>query len=434
MQPSNAVEFYPPHNDGGQKVAILEEEEVAEAKESWGHILVGYVWGKNPVYVPFLQFLKRLWNPKGTFILTLQENDFFMIRFSLVEDLTKVLLGGPWSMDNRPFVIQRWNRDTKLEFERLSSIPVWIKFPNLPLHFWSPKCIGRIASLIGIPLYMDSPTALKTRTSFARVCVEVEAGCEFPNEVFVEIRKGDRVGVKVAYDWQPLACQHCNTFGHDSALCNKKDRPSSSLSQPSNLTETQSDEDFVQVLSKKKPQKDVIKAPPSLCHVGALPITMVSSAQSEEVQTKQALTPATQTGDRAKSDTNPKEKFLAEETLNPHKQSLYFTSLADPSLPTQVDSSLAEGGIQDHEGAALDQDTTTRSINLEVVLSCPEDLSPKRGQPILPKLKKKKRQKGSSVKDPSMKECQDGSLGATCPQSKTSLSKGKTPQSSGECR
>ncbi|KAK1304559.1 hypothetical protein QJS10_CPB11g00528 [Acorus calamus] len=127
-------------------------------------------------------------------------------------------------MDNRPFVIQRWTRNTKMEFERLSSIPVWIKFPNLPLHFWSKTCIGKIASLLGNPLYLDTPTALQSRTAYARVCVEVEAGSNLPDEVFVEIRNGDRVAVRVTYDWKPMACEHCNTFGHESSFCCKKPR------------------------------------------------------------------------------------------------------------------------------------------------------------------------------------------------------------------
>ncbi|KAK1296876.1 hypothetical protein QJS10_CPB15g01000 [Acorus calamus] len=73
FQPANSMDFFQPHMDGGQKVAIIEEEEAVEAEESWGHILVGYVWGKNHAYTPFVQFLHRLWNPKGVFTLSMQE-------------------------------------------------------------------------------------------------------------------------------------------------------------------------------------------------------------------------------------------------------------------------------------------------------------------------------------------------------------------------
>ncbi|KAK1305368.1 hypothetical protein QJS10_CPB11g01695 [Acorus calamus] len=222
--PNLSVNFYPPSIDGPQKVAILEEDEVAEAEAAWGRILVGYVWGKSPVFTPFLQFIKNLWKPKGEIHLSFQGNGFFMVRFDLEEDLIHVLEGGPWSMANRPFVIQRWNRNIRFELERLKSIPLWIKLPNLPLHFWSRTCLGRIASLIGTPLYLDSPTALKSRTAYARVCVEVDAGFELPDKVFVEVRNGDREAIKITYDWKPQACTHCQTFGHDDSLCCKKPR------------------------------------------------------------------------------------------------------------------------------------------------------------------------------------------------------------------
>ncbi|KAK1285924.1 hypothetical protein QJS10_CPB20g00470 [Acorus calamus] len=106
------MQFFPPKKDYSQKFAVLEEEEIKEAEAAWGFILVGYVWGKRPVYTPFLQFIKKLWKSKGEIKLTLQGNGFFMVTFYLEEDLIHVLEGGPWSMDNRPFVIQKWNRNT----------------------------------------------------------------------------------------------------------------------------------------------------------------------------------------------------------------------------------------------------------------------------------------------------------------------------------
>ncbi|KAK1281547.1 hypothetical protein QJS10_CPB22g00174 [Acorus calamus] len=71
---------------------------------------------------------------------------------------------------------------------------------------------------------MDTPTASRSRTAFARVCVEIEAGVELPDEVFIQIRNGDREAIKVMYDWKPEVCKHCNTFGHEENLCCKKPR------------------------------------------------------------------------------------------------------------------------------------------------------------------------------------------------------------------
>ncbi|KAK1280043.1 hypothetical protein QJS04_geneDACA021261 [Acorus gramineus] len=246
-----SMEFFSPESDCSQKFAILEEEEVLEAKRAWGYSLIGYVWGKTPVYTPFWQFINNLWKPKGDLSLSLQGNGFFMVRFSLEEDLIHVLERGPWSMDNHPFVIQKWNRNTRMEHERLNSIPIWVKFPNLPFHFWSQTCIGKIASLIGTPLYMDSPTASRSRTAFARVCVEIEAGEDLPDEVFVQIHNGDREAVKVMYDWKLEVCKHCNTFGHEENLCCKKPR-FNVKEGPSNAKSLPKEVPFTEVRSKQR--------------------------------------------------------------------------------------------------------------------------------------------------------------------------------------
>ncbi|KAK1326100.1 hypothetical protein QJS10_CPA01g01857 [Acorus calamus] len=45
-----------------------------------------------------------------------------------------------------------------MELARLTTIPIWIKFPDLSLHMWTVECLSKIASAIGIPLYRDAAT------------------------------------------------------------------------------------------------------------------------------------------------------------------------------------------------------------------------------------------------------------------------------------
>ncbi|KAK1289119.1 hypothetical protein QJS10_CPB18g00823 [Acorus calamus] len=137
------------------------------AMNRWGKAIVGYVINKMPVYTPFLAFIKRQWKIRGDIQLFLQGNGFFMVHFDLVEDMRRVLKGGPWTMDNRPFVLKKWFPSVRMEQERLTSVPIWVKFPNLPLHIWIKECLGKIASAVGTPLFMDTATQMETRISFA---------------------------------------------------------------------------------------------------------------------------------------------------------------------------------------------------------------------------------------------------------------------------
>ncbi|KAK1270276.1 hypothetical protein QJS04_geneDACA016183 [Acorus gramineus] len=125
-------------------------------------------------------------------------------------------------MDNRPFVLKKWSPSVRMEQERLTSIPIWVKFPNLPLQFWTKECMSKIASAVGTPLFMDTATQMATRIAYARVYVEVSVDVELPNEVVIEIAAGGRESFPIAYDWKPQACSHCHTFGHDDALCCKR--------------------------------------------------------------------------------------------------------------------------------------------------------------------------------------------------------------------
>ena len=77
---------------------------------------------------------------------------------------------GPWFVRGKPLVLRPWSIDSIFEMDKLLTIPVWIKLHKLPLQFWSPSLMSRIASALGTPLYMDEATATVSRVDFARVC------------------------------------------------------------------------------------------------------------------------------------------------------------------------------------------------------------------------------------------------------------------------
>ncbi|KAK1275686.1 hypothetical protein QJS04_geneDACA016795 [Acorus gramineus] len=128
-------------------------------------------------------------------------------------------IGKPWTLDHRPFILRKWTPQVRMEPERLSSIPLWIRLPNLPLHLWEEDCLSRIGSLLGVPLYADSATLRCSQASYARICVEVQASTPLPDSILVEIAPRIRESLKVDYDWKPHPCNHCQNFGHDEACC-----------------------------------------------------------------------------------------------------------------------------------------------------------------------------------------------------------------------
>lgn len=129
--------------------------------------------------------------------------------------MNEILYSGPYTINNTPIVIKLWSPDFDLKTEFLIEIPIWVKFPKLPINSWGAKSLSSIASTIGTPLYADSCTAKQTRISFARILIEVNVTKPLPDEVEVMDPTGRFFQQPVLYDWKPNFCEKCMKIGHD---------------------------------------------------------------------------------------------------------------------------------------------------------------------------------------------------------------------------
>ena len=113
---------------------------------------------------------------------------------------------------------------SSLDPNSLQSFLVWVKFPNLDLQFWNNKMIGKIASMLGKPCYMDKLTASKDRLSFARVLVELKSGQKLLDAITLRDQFGSLIVQKVEYEFRSLQCFQCYKFGHVVKNCPVKVR------------------------------------------------------------------------------------------------------------------------------------------------------------------------------------------------------------------
>ena len=102
---------------------------------------------------------------------------------------------------------------------QLTSLPIWVKFYNIPLEYWTNTCLGYIPSAIGKPLHLDSLTENRSRLSFARICIEVDWNSEFPKFALLNLGNGKFTTVRIEYPWVPHICSHCQVFGHKTFHC-----------------------------------------------------------------------------------------------------------------------------------------------------------------------------------------------------------------------
>ena len=128
-------------------------------------------------------------------------NGFFLFQFLLGENGSKVLKGGLWLIGGRVFILKKWERGLDVRKDLLQSVPMRVRFPQLGLHLWSSNIIGRIASTIGKPLYMEKQTYTKSPLVFARVCIEVNRAKKLTSKVWIDVGNGSLEEECVEYEW-----------------------------------------------------------------------------------------------------------------------------------------------------------------------------------------------------------------------------------------
>ena len=103
----------------------------------------------------------------------------------------------------------------------MARVPVWVKFPNLPLKCWSPTCLSKIASVIGKSIHCDMLTTSMSRLSYARVLIEVDLLVELPNSINIVLPNGMPLLKLVGYKTLPRFCKHCRFFGYIDSICTR---------------------------------------------------------------------------------------------------------------------------------------------------------------------------------------------------------------------
>ncbi|KAF8394791.1 hypothetical protein HHK36_018727 [Tetracentron sinense] len=220
--------FEEPLFEDGNLILNRSEEQLEEGLAEWRSSLVGFFVGPKPSFYVMKSTVERIWKLKGAVEVFSLDNGFFIFKLNCVEDKERILEGGPWYIRNSPLILREWDRKVSLEKLDFKEMPVWVKIYNLPLFLWTSRDLGSLVSAIGVPLYPDKQTIHKSRLSYAKVCVEVNAEKELPERLSFSLNGEhgkDVYDLRFGYDWKPPRCAGCSVFGHTSESCPKKSSP-----------------------------------------------------------------------------------------------------------------------------------------------------------------------------------------------------------------
>ncbi|KAG5609488.1 hypothetical protein H5410_020769 [Solanum commersonii] len=162
--------------------------------ESWANLFAKnrsvtnvYVLGESPGYNTVHRYISQTWTEVVAPEIFMHEEGYFI----------------------------NWTEDFDVDQEFPAKIPIWVKFPNLPMNCWGCDSLSRIASAIGIPMFADECTTKQMRISFARMLVEVDVTKPLLDKINVMDPTGKTIVQGVKYNWKPIFCQKCQVVGHE---------------------------------------------------------------------------------------------------------------------------------------------------------------------------------------------------------------------------
>ncbi|XP_030934168.1 uncharacterized protein LOC115959762 [Quercus lobata] len=212
----------------GMAEVKLSKETKARIRAPWLKALIVKVYGRS-VGFHYLTFkLNALWKPTAKMDCVTMGKGFFLIRFSSSDDFDVVLRGGPWFLGEYFLAIKPWEPYFIASEAKLSSVAVWVRFPELPIEFYDAAVLREIGSVIGPVLRIDSYTASETRGGYARLCVQID----LDKPLISSIRVG-RLVQRVLYEGISSLCFCCGKLGHKQEHCSLK------VKEPSKVNEAQ---------------------------------------------------------------------------------------------------------------------------------------------------------------------------------------------------
>ncbi|XP_020702616.1 uncharacterized protein LOC110114173 [Dendrobium catenatum] len=178
--------------------------------------------GKFPIKRPDLDSIRKFFfNLKlsGDFSVTVLDQSNVLIKLSNDLDYGRIFAHRSYFVFGCFMKIIKWSPLLDLS-EESPIVPVWVSFPGLRPHLFSPQIMFGLGSILGRPIQTDNATAVGSRPSVARLLVELDISKSHPDSVWLGPENLGYVQ-KIVYEGLPNYCLHCKAVGHKRTECIK---------------------------------------------------------------------------------------------------------------------------------------------------------------------------------------------------------------------
>ncbi|KAF6167470.1 hypothetical protein GIB67_031671 [Kingdonia uniflora] len=122
-----------------------------EGIEMWKDTITGFFIGaKIPFYV-VRDRVRALWGIKGTLSMSMQ-NSIYSFTFEDLKERDAVLR--KWTLSHcwEVFHSNKWDPSMSIDINKIQTVPIWVKFIDLPKPYWTARALGYVASAFDNPL------------------------------------------------------------------------------------------------------------------------------------------------------------------------------------------------------------------------------------------------------------------------------------------
>ncbi|KAG6466421.1 hypothetical protein ZIOFF_075777 [Zingiber officinale] len=191
-------------------------EEVKALSVPYKFSLIGKFSGRRPPPQIVYQGFKGLGLSSPYNIRFLWAGHIFL-HLTSNEDMARIWTRGVWRIGGSILRIFKWTPHFSYEAES-SVVPVWVQFPDLPVHMFNKNCVFSMARIVGCPIKIDEATADGSRLFMARACVEIDLLKPRVEQFVIGIGDEHRLQ-RVVYERMPEYCQYCMHLGHAEEDC-----------------------------------------------------------------------------------------------------------------------------------------------------------------------------------------------------------------------
>ncbi|KAK1351843.1 hypothetical protein POM88_053941 [Heracleum sosnowskyi] len=218
--PNNNLSFDYVPMPPGVKIVSPPDEVLRKGNEKLKSSIVGTFTRGAPPFSKVAAFAHSIWDNKGLIHISQKDPRTHIFKFNTVANMNSALSKGTWYLEKKPMLVHAWGSKAGEK----SSMPLWVKFENIPDCYWTRDGLSFLGSVIGNPLSADDMTSKLEVLPFAKLCVDYKIGDELPTKIAVEVL--DPITelkhieeVKVSYPVKPLVCSACKSLGHIIGAC-----------------------------------------------------------------------------------------------------------------------------------------------------------------------------------------------------------------------